>query len=64
LLKKGVPYVWHSATKSSFQALKTALSSAPVLALPDFTKPFVIETDACGKGVGAVLLQNEHPWIL
>jgi hypothetical protein len=61
LLKKGVPYVWSSATEASFQALKTALSSAPVMALPDFSKPFMIETDACGRGVGAVLLQNDHP---
>jgi hypothetical protein len=61
LLKKGVPYVWSSATEASFQALKTALSSAPALALPDFSKPFMIETDACGRGVGAVLLQNDHP---
>ncbi|KAM0929344.1 hypothetical protein ACQ4PT_001454 [Festuca glaucescens] len=61
LLKKGVPYTWTSATEESFQALKNALSSAPVLALPDFSKTFIIETDACSRGVGAVLLQEDHP---
>lgn len=45
----------------SFQALKQALCSAPVLAVPDFTKPFAIETDTSASGVGAVLVQSGHP---
>lgn len=45
----------------AFTTIKQALSSAPVLALPDFSKQFCIETDACKNGVGAVLLQGGHP---
>jgi hypothetical protein len=37
------------------------MSSTPVLPLPDFEKEPVIETDACEKGVGAVLSQDSHP---
>lgn len=45
----------------AFTTIKQALSSAPVLSLPDFSKQFCIETDACKNGVGAVLLQGGHP---
>lgn len=41
--------------------MQQALSSAPVLGIPDFSKPIAIETDACHQGVGVVLLQNGHP---
>ena len=61
LLKKGVPFHWTELQSNSFEALKQALTSAPVLGLPDFTKPFCIETDASGIGVGAVLMQGGHP---
>ncbi|XP_040244116.3 uncharacterized protein [Aegilops tauschii subsp. strangulata] len=61
LLKKGVPFVWTSIIEQAFQALKNQLITAPVLALPDFSQQFVIETDASDKGVGAVLQQRGHP---
>ena len=49
LLKKGAMFVWTSIQEQSFTALKTALMSAPMLALHDFSKPFVIEMDASGR---------------
>nr|XP_020161515.1 uncharacterized protein LOC109746825 [Aegilops tauschii subsp. strangulata] len=61
LLKKGMPFVWTSVTEEAFVVLKQALTSAPVLDVPDFSKPFTVETDACEYGIGAVLMQQGHP---
>jgi hypothetical protein len=61
LLKKNVVFCWTALEDASFSALKAALIAAPVLALPDFSVPFEIETDASDRGIGAVLLQNKHP---
>lgn len=43
LLRKGQLYIWTSKIEAAFQALKHALISAPVLAMPDFKCPFVVE---------------------
>lgn len=52
---------WTSDATAAFQSLKVALTKAPILRMPDFTLPFVIEADASGYGLGAVLLQQSHP---
>lgn len=49
LLKKDA-FCWSQATESAFQALKHAMSDAPVLHLPNFELPFIIETDASNVG--------------
>jgi hypothetical protein len=54
-------FKWDNEQEASFQQLKQVMSTAPVLALPDFTKPFISETDASGLGIGAILMQRGQP---
>ena len=60
LLKK-TGFGWNETATEAFLTLKKSLSESPVLALPDFTKEFVVECDASGSGIGAVLQQDGHP---
>jgi hypothetical protein len=61
LLLKKEGFSWNDEAQAAFQVLKAAVTSAPMLALPDFTKGFIVECDASTHGFGAVLLQEHHP---
>ena len=56
LLGKGIVWRWGPAEEGAFDALKYALTTTPVLALADGTKPYVIKTNASELAVGTVLM--------
>ena len=60
LTKKNVKYEWIKKENKSFETLKENLISQLVLILPDHSKPFEVQCDACGHCLGVVLLQEEH----
>ena len=51
-------FQWTPACQEGFDQLKKALTEAPVLAYPDYSKLFILETDASLKGLGVVLSQK------
>jgi len=58
LKKKGVAFAWREQHQAAFESLKRALSEAPVLQIPDFSKEFVLATDASDLVVSAALQQR------
>jgi hypothetical protein len=54
-------FIWTDESQKEFDHMKEVMGTCPVLALLDFTLPFVLECDASGEGIGAVLIQGGHP---
>jgi len=57
LVKKDVSFHWGEKQENALQRR----NNAPILALPNFSKPFEQECDASRVGIGVVLLQSAHP---
>jgi hypothetical protein len=60
LLKKNA-FHWTPVVEQAFTDLKKAMCTTPVLASLDFNKTFVVESDASGTGIGAMLTQDGRP---
>ncbi|KAL0423465.1 UNVERIFIED_CONTAM: hypothetical protein Sradi_0881300 [Sesamum radiatum] len=60
-LLKNDAFEWNPEVEIAFNRLKEVMTIAIVLTMPDFSQPFVVETDACGKGIGVILMQGSKP---
>jgi len=58
LLRKGNKWVWTQEHQTAFEEVKARLVADPVLACPDFDKPFILQTDASDYGIDAILTQE------
>jgi len=59
LLKNNTPFNWNADTDEVFNTLKRVLTSQPLLQYPDFSKPFILTTDASNDALGAIISQGE-----
>uniref|UniRef100_A0A1X7TSQ7 Reverse transcriptase/retrotransposon-derived protein RNase H-like domain-containing protein n=1 Tax=Amphimedon queenslandica TaxID=400682 RepID=A0A1X7TSQ7_AMPQE len=60
LMGKRSQFVWTPDCQMAFHTLQSKLTSRPILAFPDFTSPFILDTNASVCGIGAVLSQNQE----
>ena len=58
--EKGSSFTWTDECQQAFDELRARLTSPPILAFPDFSKSFVLDTDASDSGIGAVLSQRQE----
>ena len=59
LTRKDAEFFWGQSEQVAFDHLKQILIDAPVLAFPNFDQEFILETDASGVGLGAILAQKQ-----
>ena len=59
LTERNAPFEWTRDCQHSFEQLKGKLTTAPILAYPDYSRPFLLDTDASDVGIGAVLAQHD-----
>ncbi|KAL4089366.1 hypothetical protein QTP88_024412 [Uroleucon formosanum] len=59
LLKKNTEFIWTDLCQNAFIELKQLLSQQPILQYPDFSRPFIVTTDASNAAVGAILSQGK-----
>jgi hypothetical protein len=59
LLKKDVPFFWDEAAQHSFDALKHALTTAPLLRPPNYNKDFLLYLASAESTIGMVLVQED-----
>ena len=59
LAKKRQPFIWEDEQQKSFDDLKTALTTPPILGHPNYDLPMEIHCDACDYGIGVVLIQRQ-----
>ena len=67
LTEKNVVFKWTSDCQEAFEELRQQLVSPPILAFPDYQKPFILDTDASNLGIGAVLSQEQddgQEWVI
>ena len=59
LLKNNTHFIWNVDTDAAFNTLRKVLTSQPLLEYPDFSKPFILTTDARNDALGTILSQGE-----
>ncbi|MCO5549911.1 hypothetical protein L7F22_003387 [Adiantum nelumboides] len=64
LTQRGVTFKWTTKEITAFKHLKEKLTSDLVIILPNLLNPFVVQCDACGNSLGAILMQDGQEWLM